>query len=140
MHALLAAALASPAMLTGAPPQPPPLIHSRTPLSKTVTTAYTCADGVRTFSVRYDGNSDPVFVSGVRKDVSLPVFVLERASKALASMDALQAIVPECLEQADTLIVFGRVQERMSFIALIWSGNDLVPSQPQQLGEPEDSD
>lgn len=116
-------------------PQAPALVHARAPTTKVVTTTYTCIGGQRTFSLRYDNNADAVFVSGSRRGIPLQSAAIQRANQALSKVDAVQDIVPECLDSVDTLLVFGRIQGKMSVFSLFWSGNDMTASEAQQVAE-----
>lgn len=95
--------------------------HPYPPGSKTVLTIYTCKDGARSIALQTGQFAKARVASLVRNGFAAPPAVIDRVNAALASLDSVTAIHPECGAQADVMIVEGRKGKERSQLLIGWS-------------------
>lgn len=130
---MIAVAAQSAAAGSGHLPVPPPLFHPRAPVSSTVTTNYMCENGPGTITLGYEAHRFAEVRSGERRGVKLSRQALQRTTDALRRLEAVTAIIPECAEANDVLMVLGRAGGRPALVYLRWSGDDIVASEPDPI-------
>lgn len=113
------------------PAAPLPLIHARPPITRTLTTSYTCEGGERSFSILYERHAFSRWLSGERRGVRLSQTAVDRATAALRRLSGVSAIVPECSDREDVLMVLALVNHRRAMLFLHWNGDDITASEVQ---------
>ena len=107
-------------------PQPPVMVHHRSPDTRAVETVYSCAGSTRRFSIRYEGTKARArFVSGSRLERELDPADVERGTEALRRLDAVRAVYPECGAASDVLTAYGLVNNKEAMVLIPWTAHGL---------------
>ena len=131
--------LAALGSLSGAPPRqlpsPPPMgVVPKTPDWRTQQTTYRCGNEVARFTLRFDADSRARFSAAERGGRSLSGADLKKVGQALARLDSLHAIVPECAGTTHILSATGMVGAAPATVTIVWMPRTINVSAPTVQG------
>ena len=118
-------------------PTPRPVLtipeHSVPPAWRTVETVYECDGRPRRILMRYTQRGAEL-VRVTRRGNRPTTRDMIAANAALARLDAVTAVLPECASTWDVIMVFGRVGGRQAVVYITWSDRNFRASPPEYIG------